>query len=229
MFVQLIALNHYLLFSLDILSSGIFSLRLGIRTATVFRFHTLTDIDLTLKCSKNLWFFFPSLLFSDNFCSLFCAFTEQRERSPPLTCWQLYSPKATKAGCLVFSSARAPCWLMLDLSTRTARFLCVKLDSSCLIPSLCLGMFLFLLGSWTLHFPLFKFQSDLFSILLSGFLSPSAPSFAFSANLLRAHSVPSSRSLIMMRNAIELTFPGPVFLLECCLQFSQLCPGFLLN
>ena len=73
------------------------------------------------------------------------------------------------------------------------------------VPSMYCHVTLLLLRCRTLHFPLLSFMRFLSAHFCSVFRSickTTAPSFSSSANLLRAHSVPLSRSLMKMLNSI---------------------------
>ena len=115
---------------------------------------------------------------------------------------------------LAFLAARAHCWLMVNLSsTSSPRSLCTELLSSRSAPSLYWCMGLFFPRCRTLHLPLLnliRFLSAQLSSLSSSHwmaaqpsgVSTTPPSLVSSANLLRVHSNPSSRSLMKKLNKI---------------------------
>jgi len=118
---------------------------------------------------------------------------------------------------LAFLAARAHCWLTVNFSsTRTPRSLSTELLSSRSAPSLYWCMGLFLPRCRTLHLPLFNFISFLSAQLSSlsrsrwmaaqaSGVSATPPGYVSSANLLSAHSVPSSRSCINKLNKTGLS------------------------
>ncbi|XP_068788224.1 uncharacterized protein [Struthio camelus] len=113
---------------------------------------------------------------------------------------------------LAFLATRAHCCLMLHLlSTGTPRSFFMELLSSRSTPSLYWCMGLFLPRCRTLHLPLLNFRRVLSAQLSSlsrslGMAAQSSgvsappPSSVSAANLLRVHSVPSSRSLMNTLN-----------------------------
>jgi len=120
---------------------------------------------------------------------------------------------------LAFLTTRAHYWLMVNLpATKTPRSLSTELLCSRSAPSLywCIG--LLLPRCRTLHLPLLKFIMFLCAQLCSLSRSPcmaaqrsvvsaTLPSLVSSANLLRIHSVPSSRSLMKLNKTGLTTDP----------------------